>query len=1146
MKQLYVILFTVISFVSPAQKLLKDIVTSNASSHPRAMVNANGKYFFIAKGAQSNSELFVTDGTNAGTVQLTNSSSNSGPYLDGALFSFGDKILFSAYYYLNNNYQGSELWISDGTVAGTKLLKEINTNSNSSSYPGSFIKLGSKAIFWANDGVNGTEPWVTDGTPEGTFLLNDLNPGSSSSFVNNPADVVILNSKLYFSSYSPNNGYELYVSDGNPWGTYMIKDIYPGSNSSSPGYFTLLGNKFYFSANDGTNGTELWVSDGTDYGTTVFKDIYSGPNSSYISNIMELNGKLIFRADNGGTGYELFVSNGTNAGTTLLKDIYPGYASSSPQDFIKSGNNIFFSATDGVNGRELWKTNGTIAGTSLVKDINLTSSLDESYTFSSNSTRRKFVDANGKLFFIANNGPDGFELWKSDGTTAGTSMVKEFVPGPVSSELYNLQAFGSNLYFSATDNAGKYVYYKTDGTNAGTVSVSDMNPGLPVESVFPLLNLSNTYLYFAAYNKEVGYELFRTNGTTISLIKDIEPNFYSNSADFSTKIGLGDNLLFTYNDNLHGLELWKTDGASNTGIIKEMTKYPTIGSSYYSNSSSISSLVTFKNYSYFLSNGSIWRTNGQNMEIFAGSSSYIYSMILSNNKIRWVTTNQLYESDGDDIKLIASLNDYNYYSSYLAADINGITYFLYSTYSNGTELWRTDGTAGGTWMVRDINYGSSPTSFGIFKKVGNKLFFTVYSDVNFGTELWVTDGTEGGTYLVKDINPGFNSSSPYNLTNLNDNLLIFSAYNNSYGSELWRSDGTEAGTYMVADINSGSSGSYPSSYEMGEFAILNNKVYFEAYGNFGFRLYWTDGNTVSMFNRAIDPEAMIKFNNQLYFRGVDYNDPQGYELWKSDGTVAGTSMVKDIFKGTSSSYPSKFFAFNDVLYFTANDGIHGIELWSLTPCADSLYINSALTGTEKYQASKIIVGAEANTIDGTANITYDAANYVLLQPGFSTNDGAVFQTLLEGCGNNAPLTGNADNTTTQKTDNRTEEYIQDMQDAPSIDDFITKGNNSDLRQIWAKYLEDSRVLIDKEQQLKNELKILNEQKSEVKTNKNQEALVNHYNASNSKEQAYEIARQEAGKYNYFINPVRNQQGEKLGYDLTIYAAGKKYESAIRY
>lgn len=1143
MKQLYVILFFLTSFVSTAQKLLKDIVTSNASSHPRGMVEANGKQFFVAKGLNSVQELWMSDGTFSGTRSVLNPEVNNKPYIDGLnLLAINNKVFFRAYSY-SPDYTGTELWVSDGTPGGTRMVKDINPGQVSS-YPSSFFKLGDKMIFIASNGVHGSEPWVTDGTSEGTFMLRDLSPGSTSSYLNS---AVVANNKLFFSIYSQNEGTELWVTDGSQGGTYMVKDIFPGSSSANPSSITAVGNKVYFSANDGTYGSELWVSDGTYYGTQLVKDIHPGSYSSSPSNIFEYNGKLVFSAQDSNYDIELWISDGTEAGTYQLKNIAANY-SSNPRDFIKVGNNLFFTATDGVTGRELWKTNGTTAGTQLVKDINLTSTETDDYTFPLNSTRRKFIAAGGKLFFVANSGAEGFELWKSDGTSAGTTLVKDFSPGTVSSTYSTFMALGSNLVVTVTTNTGESTFIKTDGTQAGTIRMSDINPSITFRNEYPLMVNSANQLYFVAYDDQIGYELFKTDGNTVNLVRDIDTNLHYGSSNFSLKGGVNNKLFFNYDDNEHGMELWRTDGF-NTNLFMDFVKYPSGGpnsTGYYSASSTFNEdFISLNGYVYIPRGNVLWRSNGENLESWQVFSSIITSIGVSGNKIRLISFNNLYELEGNNVTLVKTFDDWNYYGYTVPMyDVNGTSYFMFPTYQYGFELWKTDGTAQGTTLVKDMTPGPGSSGFGYnFCKVGNKVFFS--NNSGNGYELWVTDGTEWGTYQVKDIFPGSSSSYPENLTSYN-NLLLFSANNGTHGTELWKSDGTYDGTVMVSDINYGSNSSNPSNYGQKGFAIYNNKAYFTARGSYYYPdLYATDGNSTTLVKSYINAQSITAFNNELFFNGYSYSHYLGDELWKTNGTMDGTTLVKDINPGEYNSNPTNFFVHNNALYFTANDGIHGQELWVLTPCADSLNLNSGLSGTNTYQASKVIVGETANNISSTANITYDAGKYVLLKPGFNTSAGAVFQTNLVGCGNSNQALSNTPQEP-QPINEKTAMYIQDMQEAPSIEDFIEKGDNQDLALIWAKYLEESRIVADKEYQLQHEVNKLNEQQKDVKASNNQETLNNYYTSKAQKQQAYQEAKQEAGLYNYIIVPVRDKDNKKLGYDLTIYAAGKMHQLAIRY
>ena len=431
------------------------------------------------------------------------------------LTEFNDKLYFSAI----DAENGEELWVSDGTTAGTQLVKDIYPGSNDygsygDSYPRNLVEFNNKLYFSANDNENGRELWVSDGTSEGTQLVKDINPDNSSFYGNNssPYNLTEFNNKLYFSANDNENGRELWVSDGTTEGTQLVKDIYPGSDGSFPFDLTEFNDQLYFSAGNGENGNELWVSDGTTEGTQLVEDINPGSNNfgyaygSSPSNLTEFNDQLYFSADDAENGRELWVSDGTTEGTQLVKDIYPGSGDSSPSNLTEFNNQLYFSADDAKNGEELWVSDGTSEGTQLVKDIN---------PGNGNCFLSDLTEFNNKLYFTADDGENGDELWVSDGTSEGTQLVKDIYPGnnndygyANSSSPYNLTEFNNKLYFSARDGENGGELWVSDGTAAGTKLVEDINPGNSNSNPFDLTEF-NDQLYFNANDGENGSELFK-------------------------------------------------------------------------------------------------------------------------------------------------------------------------------------------------------------------------------------------------------------------------------------------------------------------------------------------------------------------------------------------------------------------------------------------------------------------------------------------------------------------------------------------------------------------------------------------------------------------------------------------------------------
>jgi ELWxxDGT repeat protein len=348
----------------------------------------------------------------------------------GVQFSNGSNQGFSAVY--NNNlyltYQnaanGGELWVSNGTAAGSSLLKDINPGSASSRIR-EFTVFKNELFFIATD-ATGTGLWKTNGTSNGTVLVQRTS-NLTNAFIFPP-----LSNALVFAA--PTNaigdkGTELWVSDGTSNGTGLLKDINPGINSSSPGPSIKLGNSILFSATNGPNGAELWVTDGSSNGTQLVKDIFPGNTGSQISFMGVMGGQAFFTAHDGVhssssfEGNEMWVSNGTAAGTKLLKDIIPGAQSgvrTGERNFAAIGNLAFFSSGTGVEGnKELWVTDGTEAGTQLLVEL---------FPGNTGSDPRDFQVLGNKLIFAATTPDFGRELWTYD-LGALSSKETSLLPG---------------------------------------------------------------------------------------------------------------------------------------------------------------------------------------------------------------------------------------------------------------------------------------------------------------------------------------------------------------------------------------------------------------------------------------------------------------------------------------------------------------------------------------------------------------------------------------------------------------------------------------------------------------------------------------------------------------------------------------------
>ncbi len=436
-----------------------------------------------------------------------------GYYVPDNNFSFAAPLVFAA----NDGIHGSELWTTDGTQAGTVLVKDINPGS-ANGYPSNFTRLNDVWIFTAFNSIHGVssgELWKTDGTAEGTVLIKDINPGASGS---TPTELTVFNGAVYFKAFDGIHGAELWKTDGTEAGTTMVKDSRPGNSGSNPAGLTAFNGALYFQADAGAiegQGLELWKTDGTEAGTTIFKDINPGFNGSDPAGFASHNGTLYFHANDGSHGYELWKTDGTPDGTVLVKDINPGPGEGSrPTDHTWFNGALYFTAYDGPRGAELWTTDGSEIGTVMVKDIN---------PGAAGSYPAEVTVFNGALYFKAFDGSHGSELWKTDGSEVGTVMVKDIVPGDVGSTPTELRVFRNSLLFLAGDLAG-WELWKTDGTDAGTVKFTDIRATGCCTGYAGFTQLKEVLL-FSGSNRFDGPELWRTDGTDAgtALIKDINP-----------------------------------------------------------------------------------------------------------------------------------------------------------------------------------------------------------------------------------------------------------------------------------------------------------------------------------------------------------------------------------------------------------------------------------------------------------------------------------------------------------------------------------------------------------------------------------------------------------------------------------------------
>ena len=940
----------------------------------------------ISSGGGSNSGTYNGNGTAWMVKDIYSGSSGSTP---NYLTPIGNTLYFQA----NDGTNGVELWKSDGTASGTVMVKDIYSGSSGST-PLYFTAVGNTLYFRAHDGTNGIELWKSDGTTSGTVMVKDIYSGSSGS---SPSHLAVVGNTLYFSANDGPNGTELWKSDGTASGTVMVKDIYSGSSGSSPNHLTAVGNTLYFQANDGTNGVELWKSDGTTSGTVLVKDIRSGGHSASPVQLTPIGNTLFFRAHDGTNGAELWKSDGTTSGTVMAKDIASGGAGGFPSVLTAAGNTLYFSATDGnTNGIELWKSDGTTSGTVMVKDI---------YSGSGSSSPQYLTAVGNTVYFRANDGTNGTELWKSDGTTSGTVMVQDINSGGNAGPRQSV-LMGNTLYFQANQPAYGGELWALDpanitglsggsGSGGGMTDVANAmscvaTPSLPaglnidsstctisgtptaeaVNATYEINATISGITYLASIWLSSAYSELIPSAEGADLYLDVPMTditfHYNASTATTTAIGNVNGQITTYGNG----STWKVadlhsgSGANGPGSTPMNKISYLIGDVHYFNAQSTTN--GWELWAHNPSNGTLWEVTdistaswgsyaGQYLDILVGDTLYFSANDDSSSEQLWAhdTSNDstwkviaAESNSGATIRssanaFIAIDGDVFYFSGSLG---NGYELIAYNT-SNGT-LWEAADIAGSTSSNPEGITASSHATIGSPILSDDVFVFTATSDYS-NKELWAYNISNATAWEAYDINPGIlNGGNPQYIAHIDD-VVYFVGNCDDYcnpdiGKELFAYNATNQSGWLVADIVPGSGSGNPGDLMPDGNApmVIDGTFYFDAdHATHGWELWaHTPANQTTWLAADINSgygdskpgwysDGLGVIDGRLYFDADD--GINGRELWVYDPSNASSWRLTDIAPGSGSGVVCCAEAYiGDTFYVSGDDGINGKELWA--------------------------------------------------------------------------------------------------------------------------------------------------------------------------------------------------------------------------
>ena len=725
------------------------------------------------------------------------------------------------------------------------------------------------------------------------------------------------------------------------------------------------------------------------FSADVFSDINLFGVSANVDSMVEFDGRAFFSADDGQTGSELWSSDGTAGNTSLFADLLPGLEGSKPSELTVIGTELFFRAEDDAGEFDLWKTDGTVTGTTMVYDANAAGVYQP----------EQFTSSGGKLFFTAYQIDDsnpsnntGTELWVHDPVTSGTTLVRDINPsddvyaGPMELTDHNgtlfFSSYGSDLITNPTGYDNRELWM-SDGTFAGTVLVADIagalvddgNGGMVQDDSYSSdpteLTSVGTNLFFNANDVETGTELYRYDGTNVTLIeinpgpgwsdpKDITS--FGGRAYFGANDGTGETLLLRTNAAGTGIE----QVGSNSNFAIGPTELTVVGSNLFYSAAGVtvsdSSPGLNANNTIHEPTGtpdglagiveSITAPNAGNLTVVPAENpnNFTANAITSaDDGPGWVSNGaigdpgvgletlavgDLYLEDIDS----ADIASYQWEWTVSARPGESLSNIEFHGFASGNQFDGNGGSSGGEdeGLLFELILNVGATTQAQVRGDDLDNWFAGRDAANVNLAHPGGAGVTTATVRMSFINLQLNGSEEAVVVNAG--LTATSGQ----GRELYRTNGTI--NVLVEDIAPGGN-SNPS-----ELTAVGNRLYFSAdeptttgrelwtapqFANAGNTLRIADTFTGTDTDTGApndgSPEQLVPINGQLFFTSIDNSGDR--ELWTSSGTAGTTAPLLNpalpgiepggINPATQSANIEQVVVFGTDIYFVANDGENG-------------------------------------------------------------------------------------------------------------------------------------------------------------------------------------------------------------------------------